>query len=420
MYSKSIATTLIALIMTSLPLFSQNEEKCVSGDCKNGKGVLIDKEGDKIKGSFVNGKLEGFGEIEFKNGAKFFGVFKNGEKNGKGKLILPEDKIEYDGEWIANGVCITGDCLNGSGTLRKFYPNLNETCDFSGTFLSGKINGKGKYLCTDKEAYDGDMKDSKPHGTGIISYSDGKKYEGEFQNSEYEGKGIFTWKAEDTECVFHGTFKKNKRYGKGFYTCKDGEKFEGLYADDLPNGKGKLTDPDGSKYEGDFKDGRPHGKGTRYDSSGTVTETGIFKNGYRHFKVPTFDFIEKTWAKPEKWFGGSLEKTQVLFMEYLANPDLSTFQIADEGPELSDLNPNKTYVEARVSGFYGTIILCIDKKYESAMDKFLTKPLVIIEFDGRIVGYYDDSDKLLNKKLIVDVENVSRMGYLEIPVKKKD
>lgn len=44
------------------------------------------------------------------------------------------------------------------------------------------------------------------------------------------------------------------------------------------------------------------------------------------------------------------------------------------------------------------------------MDKFLTKPLVIIEFDGRIIGYDDTANLILSKKVIVDVEKVLRMG----------
>ncbi|KAK2618167.1 membrane-binding protein [Leptospira interrogans] len=414
MYLKLKKLAFILFLMTSLPILSQSKDRCISGDCQNGKGVLVDADGNKLIGSFLNGKLEGFAEVEFKDGDKFSGIYKNGERNGKGKLVHSDGKVEFEGEWIASGVCITGDCHSGKGTLKRFIPNSDVTCEFSGPFLSGKINGKGKFICSDQETYEGNLKDSKPHGFGIQSFSNGTRYEGEFKEFEFDGKGKLTWNTganeSYTECTFQGTFKQSQKIGKGSYSCNNGEKFEGLYLEDKPNGKGKLIYSDGSKYEGEFKDGFPHGNGTEYDSEGKISKTGIFKNGYKYFNIPTFDFINKTWVKPEKWLGGSLEKSQVFFIQYLSEPDFLGIETTDGSPDFSDPHLEKTYVEAKVNGFLGTIILCIDKKQEPEMDKFLTKPMVLIEFDGRIVGY-NKGESGIKRELIVNVEAIRRMGH---------
>lgn len=257
MYLKLKKAVFILFIITTFPILSQSKDRCISGDCQNGKGILMDTDGNKLIGTFLNGKLEGFAEAEFKDGDKFSGIYKNGERNGKGKLV---------------------------------------------------------------------------HSDGMI------------------------------------------------------------------------------EFEGEFKDGFPHGNGTMYDSEGKISKTGIFKNGYKYFNIPTFDFINKTWVKPEKWLGGSLEKSQVFFIQYLSEPDFLGIETADGSPDFSDPHLEKTYVEAKVNGFLGTIILCIDKKQESEMDKFLTKPMVLIEFDGRIVGY-NKGESGINRELIVNVETIRRMGH---------
>lgn len=277
-------------LLISLSIFAVEQERCLSGNCQNGKGVLKKRNGDTLTGTFQNGRLEGFGEVERRSNYKFSGMFKNGELNGYGLLVDPDGKVIYQGQWIGLGACIKGNCISGSGTIRQFITKSDVHCDyFSKSFSSGKINGKGKYICSDNQTYEGEMKDSIPHGFGVLDYhsitrGSITRYKGEFQNFEYHGKGILTfYKEDETKCVGKGTFRKNKQYGKGSYSCADGEKFEGMYSEDKLNGKGILTYSDESRYEGDFKDGLPHGKGTKYDSSGNVTESGTFKNGYRQF-----------------------------------------------------------------------------------------------------------------------------------------
>lgn len=80
---------------------------CTIGDCENGKGRFIYKNGDKYigefknslphgrgayynkdgsmyKGPFVNGKRQGYGTFTWKNGDKYIGEYKNNMKHGEG------------------------------------------------------------------------------------------------------------------------------------------------------------------------------------------------------------------------------------------------------------------------------------------------------------------------------------------------
>ena len=71
---------------------------------------------------------EGRGILVTKNGSKYCGYFKNNKKNIKGKLIHYEGDI-YEGEW-----------------------------------LDDKANGKGKYTHIDGTTYDGEWKNDKQNG----------------------------------------------------------------------------------------------------------------------------------------------------------------------------------------------------------------------------------------------------------------
>ncbi len=61
----------ILLCIYSFSIFAQSKEKCLFGDCKDGRGIFIDIHGNEFGGVFVNGKLEGVGEIKFKNDENF-------------------------------------------------------------------------------------------------------------------------------------------------------------------------------------------------------------------------------------------------------------------------------------------------------------------------------------------------------------
>jgi len=102
----------IFFIITILKL-QLNSQKCVWGDCINGKGKYIFDDGAIYIGDFKKGKLEGFGEYKDKYGNYYKGFFKNNKFDSVG-ILIRSDSIKYIG-YFKNGK------RHGIGT--QYYPN---------------------------------------------------------------------------------------------------------------------------------------------------------------------------------------------------------------------------------------------------------------------------------------------------------
>jgi hypothetical protein len=78
------------------------------------------------------------------------------------------------------GVCVSGNCKNGSGTFE--YKNGDR---YIGQFVNSKPEGKGIYINSKKESISGEFKDGKPHG--FASQYDANRnliYSGQWVNGE--------------------------------------------------------------------------------------------------------------------------------------------------------------------------------------------------------------------------------------------
>ena len=141
------------------------------------KNIILDNkelyygEYDKEKKS-----KEGRGILVNKDGTKYYGYFKNNKKNIKGKLKYFEGDI-YEGEW-----------------------------------LDDRANGKGKYIHADGTTYEGEWVNDKQEGYGLEIWNDGSYYEGYYKNGKKEGKGLYKW-ADGSS--YEGDFKENTINGKG-------------------------------------------------------------------------------------------------------------------------------------------------------------------------------------------------------------
>jgi len=63
----------VFLLFISVIIFSHlfsNDGKCIQGDCKNGKGILIDKWG-RYSGEFINQQRQGHFEASYNDGEFF-------------------------------------------------------------------------------------------------------------------------------------------------------------------------------------------------------------------------------------------------------------------------------------------------------------------------------------------------------------
>ena len=107
---KSILATLVFLSL-SFTIHSQ----CISGDCKNGKGVYKWKDGDKYDGGWKDGKFHGKGTYFYSNGSTFLGMYKQGKKHGEGVYIDAKGK-HFEGFWeLGKRILKTNTILSNSG-----------------------------------------------------------------------------------------------------------------------------------------------------------------------------------------------------------------------------------------------------------------------------------------------------------------
>lgn len=282
--------------------------QCISGNCKNGKGVYIDKKyKDKYTGEFKNGKKHGKGVLISEDGKfKLEGLFVDGNFS-KGTITDPDSG--YIGEF-SNGK------YNGFGTLVS-----DDGSKYIGQFKNGDYHGTGKLLYEDGNKYVGEFKKGNRHGKGKMIAKDGTETSGTYYNNFLEdniktkdsrcsgdcenGQGTYTW---DNGDKYIGQWRDGKRHGKGKYIFKNKGLLYGMFENDKfikhigrPihskenhkiiigylgdvnfNGEGNLKLENGNSYTGSFINGEFHGKGSMiYRKKGSVY-TGNWKNGLRH------------------------------------------------------------------------------------------------------------------------------------------
>ena len=87
---------ILILLGFTLPSFAQ----CISGDCNNGYGTYVYKDGTKYIGNFKEGRAHGQGACYYVSGDKdrYIGEWANHNYNGKGVLVYKSGKMER-GVW---------------------------------------------------------------------------------------------------------------------------------------------------------------------------------------------------------------------------------------------------------------------------------------------------------------------------------
>lgn len=186
------------------------KEKCLEGDCKNGKGVLIKPDGTRYEGEFKDDLPDGKGifiypkmeeakkgTYTFRNSGKYEGNVKKGIKEGEGTFTF-----------------ITGT-------------------KYVGQFEDDKMK-KGVLTMSNGTIYEGEFDKDMPSGNGSVIFSDGRKYVGEIKTNNISGNGEMTF-PDGRKYV--GSFKMNKMYGQGIMAYPDGKKEEGIFIDDKFIGK---------------------------------------------------------------------------------------------------------------------------------------------------------------------------------------
>lgn len=152
---------------------SYEERGCVSGDCENGWGVYIFKNGDLHAGYWKNGNQHFFGAKFWASGDYYLGLYKDGSrkpnahgyyvfKGGKSKSHLGPVKYSDTG-------CLAGDCNNGFGTYIWTNGDIH-----TGFWKNGKAHLIAFKFWHDKDTFIGFYKNGKRQKRGIYIYETGE------------------------------------------------------------------------------------------------------------------------------------------------------------------------------------------------------------------------------------------------------
>ncbi len=182
----------VSAVLIMIPV-GTNADRCIEGDCVNGKGTMV-----------------------YSTGHKYTGEFKNGMRDGEGFMTLP-----------------------GGRTLK-------------GRFQYNAIF-EGTYTYADGKVFTGHWEFLERNGRGTLKYTDGRVYEGDFKSGLRHGKGVMTWPSGRR---YEGDFIRGTRTGKGTLTYPDGRVYTGDFVDGEPTGQGVMTLPDGKRLEGKFVKGK--------------------------------------------------------------------------------------------------------------------------------------------------------------------
>ncbi|CAK91011.1 unnamed protein product (macronuclear) [Paramecium tetraurelia] len=133
----------------------------------------------RYEGDFKDSLFDGYGQFHYQNGDLYKGYWKAGKRFGQGELINQEFGT-------IKGNFVDGQ-LNGKGELDC------KTQKYVGDFKDNEMDGQGTLEDLDKKTkYVGSFKKGVRCGKGTMFFSDNRKIEGNFLNNEPSGQCVET------------------------------------------------------------------------------------------------------------------------------------------------------------------------------------------------------------------------------------
>jgi len=160
------------LLILSISFLTAQNSACVSGNCENGEGTYVYRDGSQYSGEWKDGMKHGRGKLQYDSGAYYNGQWQKDSKHGRGTYTWPNGNV-YRGSFANNRM---------SGTGSKEYKSGDR---YIGGFLNGKRQGTGTYYWKDGSSYVGDWVNDQRNGFGTFIASSGKKRSGQWQNGQF-------------------------------------------------------------------------------------------------------------------------------------------------------------------------------------------------------------------------------------------
>ncbi len=260
-------------------------KNCIFGDCQNGQGIYVKRDGSRYEGEWKDGQKHGKGQLIYANGITKKGFWEGGDYQG-------QDFFESNGLYDLLGKHKDSEEIKSASNRQKDgYQQIHLAYDhFKYIFNNNKLRfyfndyGYLYKVAVNKSGF-GDI--SHTLTEKITPYSD-QNYVAYIMGSPYKKytyRTGSTWLYRDKKFDLRVRFDKNQIMDgievhvndedilitaeQG--TCKTGN---------CQNGFGELVAESG-RYVGKFKDGKFDGQGTMYYVSGGYYK-GNFLAGMRH------------------------------------------------------------------------------------------------------------------------------------------
>jgi hypothetical protein len=191
---------------------------------------------------------------------------------------------------IGNGIKEEGNVMDGEGTM-SWGPDIAK---YKGDWLYGLPHGRGQYVDSFGNKYEGEFKLGFFWGQGTLSSPpSGFIYSGEFAMSRKHGEGRIEYRAK--QVIYQGDWVQDLMHGDGAYAIGARYIYRGEVDKNVFTGKGRVETPDGY-VDGRFKNGKPHGMCVQGTKDGLTTVKGNFSNGKKNgvFEIESLGNVRKT------------------------------------------------------------------------------------------------------------------------------
>ncbi|WP_052311245.1 MORN repeat-containing protein [Bernardetia litoralis] len=259
-------------------------KNCISGDCQNGEGIYVERDGSRYEGEWKDGKRHGKGQLIYKNGVTKKGFWEAG--NYKGQDFFASNGL-YD---LLGKHKSSEEVKSASNRQKDGYQQIRLAYDhFQYIFNNNKLRfyfndyGVLYKVAVNKSGF-GEV--SHPLTEKVTPYSD-QNYVAYIMGSpykKYQYRTGSTWLYKDKQFDLRIRFDKNKIMD-GIDVTVNGEDVlisaeqGSCKTGDCQNGFGELISESG-RYLGKFKNAKFDGQGTMYYASGGYYK-GSFSAGMR-------------------------------------------------------------------------------------------------------------------------------------------